>query len=151
MQSEKLLEQIIEYFDSEFNRVNKEMTRREDFSDLTLAQIGYLETVDRLADPSVTDLAATLKISKPSVTVAVQKLCAGGYLKKVNSFLDKRSWNIHLNTRGKKFLEAHKKNHAAVAKIISAAFKPKERKIVAEMLQKIVDHITAEEQKKERK
>ncbi len=99
MQAEKLLEQIIEYFGYEFTRVNEEMTHLQDFSGLTFAQIGYLETISRLGHPSVTDLALTLKISKPSVTVAVQKLCAGGYLKKVNSCLDKRSWHIHLNSR----------------------------------------------------
>jgi len=144
MQAEKLLEQIIEFFGYEFTRVNEEMTHLEDFSGLTFAQIGYLETISRLGHPSITDLAVTLKISKPSVTVAVQKLCAGGYLKKVNSCSDKRSWHVHLNTRGARFLEAHKKSHAAVAKTIVGAFKESERKQLTEMLEKLVGHITAE-------
>ncbi len=151
MQAEKLLEQIIEYFGYEFTRVNEEMTRMKDYSGLTYAQIGYLGTIARLGHPSVTDLAATLKISKPSVTVAVQKLCAGGYLKKVNSCLDKRSWHIHLNNRGQRFLEAHKKSHAAVAKTIAGAFKAREREKLMEMLQKLVEHITVERQKTEGK
>ena len=151
MQAEKLLEQIIEYFGYEFTRVNEEMTHLEDFSGLTFAQIGYLETINRLGHPSVTDLASMLKISKPSVTVAVQKLCAGGYLKKVNSCSDKRTWHIHLNSRGKRFLDAHKKCHAAVAKAVAGAFKETERKQLTEMLEKLVGHITAERKKMEKK
>lgn len=144
MQAEELLEQIIEYFDYEFNRINEEMTLREDFSGLTFAQIGYLKTISKLGHPSVTDLAVALNISKPSVTVAVQKLCTGGYLKKVNSCTDKRSWHIHLNTRGERFLEAHKKCHSAVAKTVAAAFKGEEKEKLAGMLQKLVEHIKKE-------
>lgn len=151
MKAEKLLEQIIEFFGYEFTRVNEEMTHLEDFSGLTFAQIGYLETIARLGHPSVTDLATTLKISKPSVTVAVQKLCAGGYLKKVNSCTDKRSWHMHLNTRGERFLEAHKKSHAAVARTIVGAFKAEEMEKVTFMLQKLVDHIITERKKTEKK
>ena len=151
MQAEKLLEQIIEYFGYEFTRVNEEMTHLQDFSGLTFAQIGYLETISRLGHPSVTDLALTLKISKPSVTVAVQKLCAGGYLKKVNSCLDKRSWHIHLNSRGEKFLVAHKKMHASVAKTVAGAFNAEEREKLTGMLEKIVAHISAERQRMEKK
>ena len=147
MQAEKLLEQIIEYFGYEFSRVNEAMTHLDDFSGLTFAQIGYLEAINRLEHPSITDLAQILKISKPSVTVAVQKLCAGGYLKKINSCTDKRSWHVHLNTRGESFLAAHKKMHSTVAKTIAGAFKGEEKKQLTEMLEKLVGHITIERQK----
>jgi len=150
MQAEKLLEQIIEYFGCEFIRVNEEMTHLKEFSGLTSAQIEYIDTVCRMGHPSVTDLALTLKISKPSVTVAVQKLCAGGYLKKINSCSDKRAWHIHLNDRGEMFLKAHKKCHAAIAKAIASAFKESEREKLTLMLEKILSHIALQKQKMEK-
>ncbi|MFH1074420.1 MAG: MarR family winged helix-turn-helix transcriptional regulator [Candidatus Firestonebacteria bacterium] len=147
MRAEKLLGQIIEYFEFEVARINEKMIHFGDFSGLTFAQIGYLEVIARLGHPSITELAFTLKISKPSVTVAVQKLCAGGYLKKVNSCSDKRSWRIYLNTRGQRFLEAHMECHASAAKTVAGAFKGREKKQLVEMLEKIVAHINIERQK----
>ncbi|HNT41639.1 MAG TPA: MarR family transcriptional regulator, partial [Tenuifilaceae bacterium] len=62
---------------------------------LTITQMHYLETINLLGNPNITELSAQLKLSKPTVTVSVDKLIEKGCVYKIQSDEDRRSAHIH--------------------------------------------------------
>ena len=53
-----------------------EESSKEQFglSELTLTQMNYLETINQLENPNITELATALKLTKPTVKVSIDKL-----------------------------------------------------------------------------
>jgi DNA-binding MarR family transcriptional regulator len=90
------------------------------FSDLTLRQIYYLDTIQRLQNPTPTELAQTLKISKPSVSTAVDRLCEVGYVRKVKSDEDRRSFHLHLTDKAEHITRAHAQVHAQISALLTS-------------------------------
>jgi DNA-binding MarR family transcriptional regulator len=84
------------------------------FSELSLRQILYLETIARLGHPSFSELADTLKITRPSVTALVGKLIRKGFVQKEQDGEDRRSFHIVLTEKGSHFTHMHHKTHQQV-------------------------------------
>ena len=60
------------------------------FSELSVRQMLYLNTIIRMGHPTFSDLARELKVSKPSVTANVSTLIRKGYVRKVQDHEDLR-------------------------------------------------------------
>ena len=85
MEIEKLLFEIIDFI-SNSTKENKEGVLSEDeFSKLTIKQYFYLDLISRMENPTFTELADALQITKPSVSAIVNKLVDKGYIIKVQS------------------------------------------------------------------
>ena len=87
------------------NVINLEDNARKNVNfriNLTINEIHFLEAVgaDRAKGKSVSELAEVLSISKPSVTVAVNKLEKKGYVEKRHSQIDGRSVQVVLTHEG---------------------------------------------------
>ena len=61
------------------------------FNELTLTQMNYLETINNLHNPNLTELAAEMKLTKPTVKVAIDKLIEKDFITRVKSDEDRRS------------------------------------------------------------
>jgi DNA-binding MarR family transcriptional regulator len=77
-----------------------------------------LETIEHLSNPTPTELSRELNISKPSVSVAIDKLVAAGYVRKVQSDEDRRSFHIHLTSKAGEVRRAHLQAHQQIAQIL---------------------------------
>jgi DNA-binding MarR family transcriptional regulator len=89
-----------------------------DLSGLTLTQMHYLETISNLGNPNLTELAAAIKLSKPTVKVALDKLIEKNYVFKVRSDEDRRSAHLHLTEKGKQINKSHDLAHEKIAGLI---------------------------------
>ncbi len=89
------------------------------FSELSLRQIAYLDTIGRLDNPTPTELARQLKISKPSASAAIDRLESAGYIRKVDADDDRRSYHLHLTEKGRLFSRAHDEVHRKLAQLIT--------------------------------
>ena len=85
-----------------YNMGEMEELAKEHFklSELTVTQMHYLETISTLNNPNITELASKMQLTKPTVTVAVDKLIEKEYLFKVQSDEDRRSAHLHLTKKG---------------------------------------------------
>ena len=102
-----------------------EETAKEQFnlSSLTLTQMHYLETISDLNNPNITELAASMKLSKPTVKVAVDKMIERDYVFKVQSDEDRRSAHLHLTEKGKLINQMHDYAHKRIAEYIQIKVK----------------------------
>ncbi|MEA4935327.1 MAG: MarR family transcriptional regulator [Paludibacter sp.] len=114
---------------------------REQFNllNLTLTQMHYLETMNKLDNPSLTELAATLKLSKPTVKVAVDKLVEKDFVIRVRSDEDRRSAHLHLTEKGKLINTMHEYAHKRIAESISRKLNEEEQEQFILLMEKILN------------
>ena len=110
-----------------------EEAAKEQFNllNLTHTQMHYMETIHLLDNPNITELASNLKLSKPTVKVAIDKLIEKDYVFKIQSDEDRRSAHLHLTEKGKLINQMHEYTHNRIAESFS-------RKLNSEELETLV-------------
>lgn len=110
-----------------------------DFQDMTSTQLNYLESVAELDNPSITELAQALKLSKPTVTVTVNRLIEKGLVYKTRSDADRRSAHIHLTDIGRQINLRHDIAHNSLCQTIAKHLSPTEQQQLTELLTAITE------------
>jgi len=108
------------------------------FSDLTHNQMNYIETINKLGNPNITELAVVLKLSKPTVKVAVDKLIEKDYIFKVQSDEDRRSAHLHLTEKGKLINQMHNYAHKRIAESLCKKLNKDELNSLVVILNKVL-------------
>lgn len=119
---------------------NTEEAAKEQFNllHLTITQMHYLETINLLDNPNITELALQLNVSKPTVKVAVDKLIERDYVMKIQSDADRRSAHLHLTEKGKLINQMHDYAHKRIAESFSNKLNKEEIKTLEELLMKVL-------------
>ena len=97
---EQLNEVIVDTYRS-ILRVEENILKRSDQTDLSISEIHMLEAVGKGKDRrrTISELAEVLNITLPSVTVAINKLMKKGYVEKVRGEEDGRIVYVSLPSR----------------------------------------------------
>lgn len=116
---------------------------REDhnLNDLTLVQMHYLEIISELSNPNITELATAMSLTKPTVTVALDKLMQKGYVAKIQSDEDRRSSHLHLTKKGMQINAVHEHAHARFVELMEEALEPAELEQLTILLEKLTQTI----------
>jgi len=117
-----------------------EEAAKEQFNlrNLTITQMHYLETINLLQNPNITELALQLKLSKPTVKVAVDKLIEREYIYKIQSDEDRRSAHLHLTEKGKLINQMHDYAHKRIAESFSKKLNNEEMSTFEQLLVKVL-------------
>jgi MarR family transcriptional regulator for hemolysin len=110
---------------------------QEGFSEITMRQILYLETIARLGQPSFSELAEQLQVTPPSVSVIIKKLIQLGFVIKQKSAEDGRVYLLSLTDKGLRFNDLHDEVHQILAQRIVQNLTEREIEELAELLGKI--------------
>ena len=105
--------------------------------DLTTTQLNYLEIIGELGNPTITELASAMGLTKPSVTIVVDRLAAKGFVRKVHSDTDKRSSHLHLTELGEQINKRHDYAHDYMIDLIARKLSENELKSFTLLLDKI--------------
>lgn len=73
-------------------------------SDLTFKQFIYLDAILKMNKPIYSDIAQKFNITKPSVSVIVNKLISLGYLDRIQSEDDHRVYHVTAGSKGNMML-----------------------------------------------
>ena len=106
-------------------------------SSLTLTQMHYLEVISKLDNPNITELAHAMKLTKPTVKVAIDKLIEKDYVLKIQSDEDRRSAHLHLTEKGKLINQMHDYAHKRIAEFIGNKLNQDEQDQIFRLLDKI--------------
>ena len=110
-----------------------------EMQDLTATQFHYLEIIGELENPTLTELSAAMKLTKPSVTTAIDRLIVKGLVRKVHSDIDKRSSHLHVTEFGEQINKRHDFAHNFVIDLIAKKLSPDEMKSFTLLLDKITN------------
>jgi len=126
-------------------RLSNIMVRMEDsakdqfnLTSLTHTQMNYLETISLMGNPNITELARNLKLSKPTVKVAIDKFIEKDYVFKVRSDEDRRSAHLHLTEKGELINQMHVFAHKKIAGLISRKLTGEELETLTRILNKVL-------------
>jgi DNA-binding MarR family transcriptional regulator len=110
--------------------------RQEGFSELSMRQVLYLDTIAKMEHPSFSELADALGITRPSVTSLVAKLIRTGYVQKVQDGEDRRSFHIILTEKGQQFTQIHANMHRQLVQILVKHLDGREIELLSALLAK---------------
>jgi DNA-binding MarR family transcriptional regulator len=91
-----------------------------------------------LKNPSISELAKELNLSKPTVTVLVEKLAEREYIRKVKSDEDRRFQHLHINTKGMKINSVYEIASEKIHNIFREKLSETEFEILLILISKIV-------------
>jgi DNA-binding MarR family transcriptional regulator len=131
----KNLVQLVSKLSNLFGQSEEAAKEQFQLLSLTHTQMHYLETINLLHNPNITELAKGLKLTKPTVKVAVDKLIEKDFLYKIQSDEDRRSAHLHLTEKGKLINQMHDYYHKRIAESFS-------RKLSREELDTLVGLLT---------
>jgi DNA-binding MarR family transcriptional regulator len=97
-----------------------------------------MEMINQLHNPNLTELAAEMSLTKPTVKVAIDKLIEKDYIYRVQSDEDRRTAHLHLTEKGKQINEMHDYAHQRLAELISKKLGDTERLHLESLLEKVV-------------
>ena len=132
------MEEIIAKLSAYMSRMEEEAKEQFNFKDLTLTQMHYLEMISELQNPNLTELAVAMKLTKPTITVLVDKLIEKELVYKVQSDADRRSTHLHLTERGKLINQMHEYAHRRIVEQIEKKIDEDEMAQLMALLEKIM-------------
>lgn len=138
MKNELTLIEIIEILTKSIGDFEDRIFEELKSSGLTAKQIDYIETIGKLENPTMSELAIELKLSKPSITAIIDKLAREGYIQRLHSDQDRRSYHVHLTDKGKSFSKLHDATHARIADVFMKSLSKKELSDLIALLNKVV-------------
>jgi DNA-binding MarR family transcriptional regulator len=132
------IEDIIAKLSRLIGQTEESVKEKLNLSGLTLTQMHYLETISLLGNPNFTELAGAMKLTKPTVNVAIDKLLEKDFVIKVRSDHDRRSSHLHLSGKGEKINSMHKYAHQYIAGFFEERLTEEEQEQVVGLLKKVL-------------
>ena len=134
----KLLVQINEIFHRSMKQYKEEIIGKGDYSDVTINQLIYLEAIFQLENPTVSDLADHLDVSKASASIGVRKLIENELAQKTQSTDDHRIHYINLSEKGTRLIQAEVRALSDFSENIKSVLSEEEIERLIEIFKKIV-------------
>lgn len=110
-------------------------------SDLTVNELNLIECIRSLTKgsegPTISSIASALDITRPSTTVAVNKLCSKKIAEKSDCANDGRSVRVKLTSKGEKAYSVHHSFQNSLIKNAKQYFTEEEFRAISESLSKL--------------
>ena len=135
------LVELVEIITELIGDLEAEFVKKYQEEGFTARQIAYIDTINMLGNPNLGEIAKALKLSKPSVTVIVDKLASNGYIHKFQSDEDRRSFHVHLSTKGKNLVKMHGETHNKIVDMLQNNLDSKDLKNLVTILNKVVSKV----------
>ena len=135
------LAEIIERLSQSMQDHEASVIGKSEFADLSVTQIHYLDAISHLETPTMSALAMVLGVTKPTATVALERLEKHGFIVKVASPEDRRVSYIQLTAKGLKIADLHDRIHQGYAKHFELALPKQELIRLTELLNKVIMHL----------
>ena len=118
-------------------KIEENVIRTVENRDLSISELHLIEAVGKKEKRTISEIASSLDITLPSVTIAINKLSKKGYVKKVRSDIDGRSVFVMLTELGKKTNENHTHFHQKLVESLADNFSEEEKENILNMVKKL--------------
>ena len=135
------LVKLIEIITKLIGDLEAEFVKKYQEEGFTARQIVYIDIINTLGNPNLGEIAKALRLSKPSVTAIVDKLESNGYIEKFQSDEDRRSFHVHLSTKGKNLVKMHGETHNKIVDMLQNNLDSKDLKNLVTILNKVVSKV----------
>ncbi len=136
---EKLLTEFVDTLDLSLKRIQAEVGVGPGLTSLTYNQFQYINAISELGQPTITQLAGRLNITKASVTAGINKLVQMGYVVKTQSSEDRRVFHVSLTEAGEQLVQAKMQALKEYGAFVSAALSEEEVRQFEAIITKLVN------------
>ncbi len=135
---EQLLLEFIDTLDASLKQVQKDAGAG--FASLTISQFQYLNTIHALGQPTITDIAKHLGVTKASATGGINRLAGLGYVDKTQSSADRRVFYVQLTPVAQQLVQTKFDALKAYEAFVLSALSETEARQFERILTKLVHH-----------
>ena len=135
---ERFLIEFIDTLDQSLKKLQHEAGDGSGFARLTINQLHYIDAIHSLGEPTISEIAEKLRITKASVTAGVNKLILLGYVEKHQSTLDRRVFHVRLTAPAQALIQTRAQALRDYGEFIQAALSEEEARQFQMTLAKIV-------------
>lgn len=120
-------------------KVEEDLLKHSANIDLSINEMHLIESVGKNKNngKTISDLAQCLKITLPSVTIAINKLVKKGYVKKEKSNADGRMVFVRLTDKGRRIDKIHHYFHLKMVNEISNEMTDHEKEVLIHGMKKL--------------
>jgi len=137
--------ELSDYIDNLLNKAGdifleekEKLISREDLLKITYGQFHFIDAISEDDSPTISSLADKMNLSKPTVTVAIQKMEKSSLVFKKQSDSDKRVSYIFLTDKGKLIKQAEQNSLKRMEKILMSKLNEEELKYLKNILAKTI-------------
>lgn len=130
--------EIVSHLSAMIGQMEESAKVQYNLNNLTHSQMHYLETISRFGNPNITELSVTLRLSKPTVKVSIDKLIEKDFVFKIQSDADRRTAHLHLTEKGKLINQMHDYAHKRIAETINRKLDKTELAQLVNLLSKVL-------------
>ncbi len=130
------LEELVKIILMRSEQLEDELKKESEIRELSVNQLHCIELIMEKGNPGLSELARSLKITRPSVTVMIDRLEDHGYVRRVRSDTDRRSAHVHLTDKGVRAGQLHDTLHRDIASMLTSALSEQEKEIMVVLLNK---------------
>ena len=111
---------------------------------LTTVETFCMETIQALGSPTVNEFASFMNISSPNATYKVNSLIKKGYLKKVQSPVDRREYHLQVTEKYNSYYDISSSYMMEVMDRVAERFSPEDCKKLEEILEIVSQELMPE-------
>ncbi len=135
---ENILLETVEKVTSFIAEIEEGVMNSSDLSKITSRQMSYIDTLKKNSSISLSKLAEILEISKPTASVAVNKLISNGYVMKDTSAEDRRRVILKLTEKGLEITKKHDRAHHIICDEIKDRLSEEETNQLIRLISKVL-------------
>jgi DNA-binding MarR family transcriptional regulator len=135
---ERSLIEFVDTLDQSLKKLQREVGDGSGFTKLTINQLHYIDAIHALGEPTISEIAEKLRITKASVTIGVNKLIRLGYIEKQQSAIDRRVFHVHLTDKAQGLIQVRFQALRHYGEFVRAALSEEEAQQFQLTLAKIV-------------
>lgn len=132
------IEKLINIILSKSEQLEETIKQESELKNLTFKQLHCIELIHEMENPTLSELSRSLKITKASTSVMIDRLDDNGYVKKVRSDNDRRSAHVHLTKKGDTAAHLHIDLHTQFAQQLTGGLTESEKEILIVILNKAI-------------
>lgn len=135
------LEELINKILIKSEQLEERIKEESNLKNLTVKQLLCIEYIHNMENPTLSELAQNLKITKPSTSVMLDRLEENGFVHKVKSDEDRRVDHVHLTDKGDRAAHLHVDMHKRFAALLTQDLTDSEKDILVVLLNRAIKTI----------
>ena len=145
--NETMIDRVLVHLFNDLLRI-EEKTLQKQVGDLSMREVHIIENVcaAQSDDNTMTVLAATLRVTVGSLTVAIKTLERKGYVKRIRSELDKRRVHVVPLSPALEVEKHHRAFHRRMVDAVTSAVSPEQLDVLIQSLHAIYDYFYEQEE-----
>ncbi len=122
--------------------IEENVLRQDEFNNLSMRDFHIIEQMARLGSTNMTELAKVMKVTKGTLTVAIDNLVRKGYVERSRKTSDRRMVEVWLTEKAEKAEQRHAKFHHEMIRDVMNEMSREELKVLDRALNKVNRYFT---------